>query len=85
MQHNITGVNQLHVPVYRRLYFSDTRNVQSGPDVAELNSTSVNVTFHVLVQLSAWNWNDDSLMSIRFGDPRLGGWDKEAGALVIKR
>lgn len=71
--------------MYQYLYFSNTRSVQSGPGVGEPNITSVNVTFHVLVHLSAWNWNDDSLMTIRFGDPRLGGWDKEAGALIIKR
>ena len=64
--------------------------MQSGPNiaepsVAEPNITSVNVTFHVLAQLSAWNWSDDSLMTIRFGDPRLGGWNKEAGTLVMKK
>ena len=50
-----------------------------------LAMTNVSVTFHVLVQLSAWNWDDKSFMTIRFGDPRLGGWDNDTGILDIKR
>ena len=47
---------------------------------------SVNVTFHALVPLSAWSWNDHhSLMTIRFGDPKLSGWNKDGGTLYMKR
>jgi hypothetical protein len=47
--------------------------------------SSVNVTFHAVVPLSAWSWNDNSLMTVRFGDPKLSGWNKDGGALLMKR
>ena len=45
-----------------------------GSDIESL-STSLEVTFHVLVDLNAWNWDENSTLSIRFGDPNIGGWE----------
>ena len=47
--------------------------------------SSLNITFHVMVQMSAWSWSNDSQMTIRFGNPELGGWVKNAGELAVKR
>ena len=67
------------------LHTSSPKESESGVYLALPLDSSLSVTFHAIVPLSAWNWNDNSLMTIRFGDPKLSGWNKDGGALLMKQ
>ena len=46
---------------------------------------SIAITFHVVVPLPFWEWEDSiSSMHIRFGDDRLGNW-KDCGEFTKYR
>lgn len=37
------------------------------------------LTFHVIISIEAWGWDEQSCMHIRFGPP-LGNWKDDCGA-----
>ena len=45
---------------------------------------SVAVTFHVIVPLHHWLWDQSTSIYLRFGDSRLGGWEQDVGVFEIK-
>lgn len=51
----------------------DTTGIRAGQD------KSIDVTFHVLVPLEAWNWNTNSHIHIQFGHWKLGNWRSDIG------
>lgn len=50
---------------------ADTSGIHVSPD------KSIAVTFHALVPKDAWKWENDTKMTMRFGDQRLGKWNKD--------
>ena len=70
--------------IFINLHVSDSE-IKSTTNLADTNNTSVDVTFHTMIQISAWNWNDGCMMTIRFGDPRLGNWANDTKQLSLKR
>lgn len=57
----------------------DTTGIHAGQD------KSINVTFHVLVPLEAWNWNTNSHIHIQFGHWKLGNWKGDIGEFCSPR
>ena len=51
----------------------DTTGLHPPPERA------LEITFHVLLPLEAWNWNKKSHMHMQFNHPKLGEWRKDAG------
>lgn len=51
----------------------DTTGLYPPPERA------LEITFHVLLPLEAWNWNKKSHMHMQFNHPKLGEWQKDAG------
>lgn len=49
----------------------DTSGIHASPD------QSLAVTFHVLVPKDVWKWDSNTKMTMRFGDRRLGNWQKD--------
>ena len=45
---------------------------------------SIAVTFHALVPLAAWEWDDRSKMHIRFGLIELGDWKYNCGDFQMR-
>ena len=37
------------------------------------------VVFHAIVPLETWEWDDESEIYIRFGHPKFGNWNYDAG------
>ena len=40
---------------------------------------SLAVTFHVLLPIKVWNWNDNSHLQLVFGHDKMGKWDQPVG------
>ncbi|XP_064403130.1 E3 ubiquitin-protein ligase RNF213-like isoform X2 [Halichondria panicea] len=40
---------------------------------------TVNLVFHVIIPKQFWEWDDQSYVSLRFGNPELGSWKKDCG------
>jgi len=57
----------------------DTTGIHAGQD------KSIDVTFHVLVPLEAWNWDTKSCILIQFGHQRLGNWKCGIGEFCSPR
>ena len=43
------------------------------------NPSSCEITFHVIIPMEAWEWDEHSCMHIRFGKP-LGDWKQDFGS-----
>ena len=50
---------------------ADTSGIHASID------QSIAVTFHALVPKDAWKWESNTKMTMRFGDSRLGKWNKD--------
>ena len=54
-----------------------------GPNVPDgfksSNELNMNIVFRAIVHLDRWEWNENSEIYIRFGDPRFGNWEYDAG------
>ncbi len=35
---------------------------------------TVNIVFHAIIPKLFWEWDEKSFVSLRFGNPKLGGW-----------
>ena len=46
---------------------------------------SIAVTFHVIVPLEVWNWDNKSSIRIRFGHRKLGNWMCDIGDFCPQR
>ena len=51
----------------------DTTGLHPPPERA------LEITFHVLLPLEAWNWSKKSHMCMQFNHPKLGEWHRDAG------
>lgn len=59
--------------MFNLLLFRDPSDMPKGfllPD-----EESIKVTFHVILPLHFWEWDNTSKIGILFGHPGLGGWN----------
>ena len=47
--------------------------------------TSMKITFHAILPLAHWEWDDKSHMHIRFGHDKLGNWEVDCGKFLVAR
>lgn len=43
------------------------------------------LTFHAIVHLGYWEWDNTSRIHIRFGHEKLGSWEVDCGKFQIAR
>ena len=54
-------------------------------DFSKKLEDSVKVVFHAVLPYTAWKWDKDSEVYIRFGHKNLGNWKHDCGPLKITR
>ncbi len=40
---------------------------------------TVKLVFHVIIPKQFWEWDEESFVSLRFGNSELGSWEKNCG------
>ncbi len=48
--------------------------------VSRNQEVTVNLVFHVIIPKQFWEWEEKSFVSLRFGNPELGSWEKNYGS-----
>ena len=43
------------------------------------------ITFHAIVPMACWEWDEKSHIHIRFGHKQLGNWEVDCGQFQISR
>ncbi len=76
-------LNSLSMVVYMNPPCRSTETIPKG--LAAPKGQSIEITFHVLLQKSIWEWNDDSEMYIQFGSSELGNWECDFGPMSVKQ
>ena len=45
---------------------------------------TMKITFHAIVPLAYWEWDDDSHIYVRFGHKTLGLWKEDCGNFQMR-
>ena len=75
----VTKIYEVYVLTFHlcRLGLNMWHNVPFGFKPSKEHSMTV--AFYAIVPLDTWEWDDESLMYIRFGHDLLGNWNFDAG------